>query len=374
MTAMDEMEERVRVLLAALIDQEAARVIVPPRQPAPGFWFGGGKLAQDEQGTVWLSGRYRVSGDSRLGLEVGARGLECALLRSEDGGATFEQVASWSKADLSYEGNEVLSIEGTALYRAADGRWELYVSSEKRAAYPEPLRSFQKRGTGVWSIDRMVGDSPDTLDASTLAPVLVNRAYPGYLQIKDPVVFDLSIGRTAMVFCSHPFSWSSSNTGLALREGTDAGFRVEAWEMVSRGPAWDVAATRITGRMALPQVGILADRARAAVYFYDGAECLRPHEENPLAHHRPRGYSCEEIGGAFWGWDGSFPSLTRLSQLQPMFISPWGTGCSRYVSTLVTGAGILATWQQGQADGSQPLVAHALPMEEVERILSGKEG
>jgi hypothetical protein len=57
-----------------------------------------------------------------------------------------------------------------------------------------------------------------------------------------------------------------------------------------------------------------------------------------------------------------------------MFVSPWGTGCSRYVSTLVTASGILATWQQGQADGSQPLVAHALSMDDVESILAGEGG
>jgi hypothetical protein len=368
---MDGIEERIRALLSALIDQEAAQVIVPPHQAAPGFWFGGGNLVEDEAGTVWLSGRYRNHGDSRVGLEAGARGLECALFRSDDGGCTFDKAASWSKADLSRDGREVLSIEGTALHRTTDGQWELYVSSEKRVAYPEPLRTFQKPGTGVWSIDRVAGDSPDALDASTLAPVLENRAHPGYLHVKDPVVFGLPTGRTAMVFCSHPFSWSSSNTGLALREGT-GGFRVEEWEMVSRGPAWDVAATRVTDRLSLPQVGILADRPRAAVCFYDGAECLRPHEENPMAHRRPRGYSCEEIGGALWGWEDAFPALARLSRLQPMFVSPWGTGCSRYVSTLVTASAILATWQQGQADGSQPLVAHTLPMDEVERILSGE--
>jgi hypothetical protein len=47
---MDGIEERVRALLAALIDQEAAQAIVLPHQAAPGFWFGGGKLAQDEAG------------------------------------------------------------------------------------------------------------------------------------------------------------------------------------------------------------------------------------------------------------------------------------------------------------------------------------
>ena len=371
---LDGIEDRICALLSALIDQEAAQVIVPPYQAAPGFWFGGGNLVEDEAGTVWLSGRYRNHGDSRVGLEAGARGLECAVFRSDDGAMTFEKVSSWSKADLSREGREVLSIEGTALHRTPAGQWELYVSSEKRVAYPDPLRAFRKPGTGVWSIDCIVGSSPASLDPATMTPLLENRAYPAYLHVKDPVVFDCPDGRTAMIFCSHPFSWSSSNTGLAVRDSILAGYRVEMWEMVSRGPAWDVAATRITDRMPLPQVGALAGRARAAVYSYDGAECLRPHEESLTAHRRPRGCSCEEIGGAFWGWEESFPSLTRLSRLQPMFVSPWGTGCSRYVRTLVTASGILATWQQGRADGSQPLVAHTLPMDEVERILSGEGG
>lgn len=371
---MGEMEERIRALLGALIDQEAAHVIVNPHRDALGFWFGGGNLVEGKAGTLWLSGRYRDYGDSRTGLEAGTRGLECVVLRSDDGGKTFQQVASWSKADLSREGREVLSIEGTALHRTADGRCELYVSSEKRVAYPDPLRAFQKPGTGVWSIDCMVGDAPDTLDASTLAPVLGGHAYPEYLHVKDPVVFDLADGRTAMIFCSHPFSWSSSSSGLALREVLEDGFRVESWEMVSRGPAWDVAATRVTDRVVLPQVGPLAGREKVAVYLYDGAECLRSHEENPLAQHRPRGYSCEELGGAFWGSAETTGPLSRLSRLQPMFVSPWGTGCSRYVHALVTTRGILATWQQGQPDGSQPLVAHMLGMDEVEQILCEGSG
>jgi len=369
---MDAIEGRIRALLSALIDQEAAQVIVSPYQAAPGFWFGGGNLVEDEGGTLWLSGRYRDFGDSRVGLEAGARGLECAVFRSEGGALTFEKVASWSKADLSRDGPEVLSIEGTALHCTPHGQWELYVSSEKRVAYPEPLQGFQKPGTGVWSIDRILGTSPSSLDLSTLEPVLENRTCPAYLHVKDPVVFDRPDGRTAMIFCSHPFSWSSSNTGLAVRDATGEGYRVEIWEMVPRGAVWDVAATRITDRMPLPAVGMWAGQRASAVYFYDGAECLRSHGENPLARKRPRGYSCEEIGGAFWGWEGAFPALTRLSQLQPMFVSPWGTGCSRYVSTLATASGILATWQQGQADGSQPLVAHTLPMDEVEQVLSGE--
>jgi hypothetical protein len=361
----------LRELLVALIDQEAARVLVPPYEDAMGFWFGGGSLAQDEEGAVWLSGRYRNYGDSRTGLKGGQRGLECALFRSGDGGQTFEKVCSWSKADLARDGRAVLSIEGTSLHRLPDGTWELYVSSEKDLAYPESVHAFQKPGTGVWTVDRLTGPSPGALDPSTLEPVLESLQYPPYLHVKDPVVFDLADGGTAMIFCSHPFCWSSSNTGLAVRSLGEDAFVVQAWEVVSRGATWDVAATRITDRLPVPRVGCFSGEGACSAYFYDGAECLRSLEENPLAHKRPRGYSCEEIGGAFWGGDDRFPAMARLSVLEPMFFSPWGTGCSRYVSTLVTEAGILATWQQGQADGSQPLVGRFLPMGEVERILEG---
>ncbi len=138
-----------------------------------------------------------------------------------------------------------------------------------------------------------------------------------------------------------------------------------------RGATWDVAATRITGRVALPAVGLFAGQP-AALYFYDGAECLRSHEENKAAVRRPRGYSCEEIGGAFAGFEADFPAMQRLSELRPLFVSPWGTGASRYVDVLPTADGWLATWEQGQEDGSQPLVGHFLPRAEIEAILHGE--
>jgi hypothetical protein len=343
--------------------------LVPPYAPQPGFWFGGGSLARDPQGVIWLSGRYRNYGDSRTGLAAGQRGLECAIFRSDDGGASFHKVCSWSKEELSMPGRRVLSIEGTALRQQADGSWELFVSSEKELPYPDPLASYQKPGTGVWTIDRLAGPTPDRLDPATLAPVLENFHRPEYLHVKDPVAFECPSGDTGMIFCSHPFSWSSSNSGLAIRPAHADQFTVLAWEMAARGAAWDVAATRITAAWPIPAVGVFADQPACTVYFYDGAECLRSHEESQRAHHRPRGYSCEEIGGAFYGWDDEFPEVERLSPLHALFVSPWGTGCSRYVKVLTTENGVLATWQQSQPDGSQPLVGHLLPLGEVERIL-----
>ena len=99
---------------------------------------------------------------------------------------------------------------------------------------------------------------------------------------------------------------------------------------------------------------------------------MNPLEENERAHKRPRGYSCEELGGAMVGLDADFPVIERLSLLEPLFTSPWGTRCSRYADTLTTPAGIHASWQQTQRDGSQAWVSHFLPMDKIEAILSEK--
>ena len=358
----------LRRLLSELIHQEHARILVPAYQANTGFWFGGGKLTEDAKGTIWTSGRYRNYGDSRTGVEAGQRGLECAVFRSDDQGQSFTKFHSWSKADLSYQDRKVLSIEGTALHQCADGTWELFISTEKDISYPESFQSYQKPGTGVWTIDRITGAMPEELDPSTIEPVLENCDSPGYLHVKDPVVFDTHDGDTALLFSDHPVTWASGNTGFALRNRGEKDFQLQQWELVSRGPAWDVAVTRLTSRMPIPQVGCFTN-TQASVYFYDGAECVRQHEENPRARKRPRGYSCEEIGGALLGWDDAFPELERLSVIEPMFVSPWGTGCSRYVDVLVTEDGILASWQQSREDLSQPLVGHFLPMNEVRQLL-----
>lgn len=355
-------------LLDALVDQKRARIIVEPKHAAPGFWFGGGNLVADEGGVLWLCGRYRNEGDSRTGLEAGTRGLECALFRSDDGGGTFDEARTWTKADLSAEGQDVLSIEGTSLHRLGDGSWELFVSTEKDRLYPEAYRDYQKPGTGVWSIDRIGGPDPEVLVTSSLEPVLATDR-PGQLHVKDPVVFDLD-QRTDMMFCTHPISWASSNTGLAVRPHEAAGFEVVSWQLVPRGPIWDVAATRVTDRLAVPRVGLFRDAPPGSVLFYDGAESMRQLDENPRAKKRPRGYSCEELGGAMWAPADDFGAAERISPVYARFVSPAGTGSSRYVSTLATAQGIWATWQQSQSDGSQPLVMNHLSMDEVERLLS----
>lgn len=354
-------------LVRALVDQERARIIVPPMEAGEGFWFGGGNIVDDGD-AIWVSGRYRNRGDSRTGLAAGTRGVECTFFRSTDRGETFTRVVGWSKADLSRDA-EVLSIEGSALHRLPDGGWELFVSTEKDLPYPEPFRSYQKPGTGVWSIDRLTGPALDGIDATTIRPVLAG-VDPAHLHVKDPAVHDGPEG-TDLLFCSHPMSWASSNTGLAVRSRPEDGFVVRSWDLLPRGNIWDVAVTRVTNCLPVPRVGRLALAAPIVVMFYDGAESLRRLDEHPSANRRPRGYSCEELGGAAWAPADDLLAAQRLSLTEPLFISPHGTGSSRYVHTLTTEHGIYATWQQSQPDGSQPLVMNFLPADEVVALLAG---
>ncbi len=365
----DPAEAALVALLRELVDQERATVVVPPHAAVDGFWFGAGNAVVDPgDGAVWLVGRYRDSGDSRTGVLAGARGLELALFRSGDDGRSFVKVAAWSKADLSRLGG-VTSIEGSALARRADGGWELFVALEKDEAYPKPVAALQKPGTGVWSIDRLTGPRPDAVDAATQAPCLAGSE-PEALHVKDPVLH--REGSVTHLYASvHPASWASSNTAWATRDGDDTAFAVRDWQFAPRGPLWDVAVTRVTHRWPVPRNGRFADLPARSVYLYDGAECMRPLDENPMAAARPRGYSCEELGGALWSPDDHPAALRRLSRWAPLFVSPHGTGCSRYLSLVRIGDELVALWQQGQPDGSQPLVAHRLPWARVVALLGG---
>ena len=83
-----------------LICQENAREIIAAHDQRKGYWFGGGNIVTDETGNFWLIGRYRDHGDSRTGLESGARGLELSLFKSEDNAESFQKVRSWSKSEI----------------------------------------------------------------------------------------------------------------------------------------------------------------------------------------------------------------------------------------------------------------------------------
>jgi hypothetical protein len=350
----------------ALVDQRNARVLVHPHAAREGFWFGGGNVAIGPDGAWYLVGRYRDAGDSRSGTGMGPRGLELAVFKSTDGGTSLSKVLSFSKPDLDVGEHKVISIEGAKL-RFDGGGVELFVSTEKSAIpYPAGLESFLKPGAGVWTIDRLRARTVEELKGGR-PETLIAGSDARWLHAKDPVLLDTPAGDTLLYFCTHPFNWSSSNSALAVRARGRHDFSEPSFQFFPRGYTWDVAISRISGFCPVPRVGGIPPGLH--LVFYDGGESIRRLEEHSAAVSRPRGYSCEELGGLGMMREPRVDSIERLSVELPAFVSPHGTGCSRYVSVLETSRGYFATWQQSQPDFSQPLVCSFLSREGAERIL-----
>ena len=159
-----------------------------------------------------------------------------------------------------------------------------------------------------------------------------------------------------------------STTALEIWEMEALSVQQANLEFFPRGFTWDVAMTRGTAIVHLPRIGVLADHD-VQLFFYDGGECVRDLDQHASAVKRPRGFSCEELGGVAYCQNGDLNTVQRLSVNHPMFVSPHGTGSSRYVDVLVTADNYIATWQQSQDDGSQPLVMNVVPRAEIEALL-----
>ena len=362
-----EIRERLTAFCHALIDQDRARVAVEPQDRSSGFWFGGGNMVEGPDGGLYVVGRYRNAGDSRTGVAAGSRGLELAIFRSVDCGASFQKVVSWDKAALNSQTGEVLSIEGSCLRFTEEGV-ELYVSTEKTGvAYPEIVSDYLKPGTGVWTIDALKARTINDLVLADVKPVFSSNC-PQHLHVKDPFFWRTSIG-DRLGYCSHPFGWSSSNTGVADLPADGEVITQPHHSVFPRGATWDVAMTRGTCVVPLPKLGLFEQPH--SLLFYCGGECLRQMDEHSTAVKRPRGYSCEEIGGAAYYVEDDIANAVRLSDLHPMFISPYGTGCSRYVDVMHTSEGYYATWQQSQNNLSQPLVVNFVAEADAVDILAG---
>ena len=141
---LDVQDSQALVSLAkALVDQEAAKLLVSPQKNDDGFWFGSGNIIEPEPGRFLLCGRYRNHGDSRTGTGAGARGREFAILEAASPEGPFNKIRSFTKQDLSREDAPVVSIEGGKLLAGPDG-FEMFVSMEKGICYPDVLESFQK--------------------------------------------------------------------------------------------------------------------------------------------------------------------------------------------------------------------------------------
>jgi hypothetical protein len=370
MSNVTEADEAALVRLTeAIVNQHHAQTIVSPKQNGSGFWFGGGNMIQAANGTLLLVGRYRNAGDSRTGVSLGERGFQLSVLRSDGPGRPFEEVLSLKKADLCIGDRKVLSIEGAALRQTAEGLFELYISSEKTGIdYPTSVKGFLKHGTGVWTIERLEAKTIEELARAPLQTVLESKD-PQFLHVKDPFLYERPSGDLMLFYCTHPFCWTSSNSAYALMRDGELVADSQVFDFFRRGTTWDVAMTRATCVFDVPQTGRFRNR-KVSLIFYDGGESIRELGEHQTAINRPRGYSCEEIGGVAYIVDGDFSRVHRLSKYQPLMVSPWGTGCSRYVDVLATKDGMITTWQQSQKDFSQPLVMNFVESGKIRPLLA----
>ncbi len=367
-TLSPSQKDKLTQLALQLVNQNEARVIVPAMDCQSGFWFGGGNMTVGHDNRLYLVGRYRNAGDSRTGLGKGERGLELAIFASANQGKSFEKVLQFSKAELNVGSNEVLSIEGAALHWSED-QVEIYVSTEKTGiGYPPPYEEYLKPGTGVWTIDSLQAPTLDELKGAEIKTTLASDDL-NYLHVKDPFLYSSDSGELRLLYCTHPFGWTSSNTAFVQRTSNEDRWTQPNVDWFPRGTTWDVAMSRGTGIVDVPAKGEFANR-HVSLMFYDGGESVRELPQHPSAVSRPRGHSCEELGGVAFFVDGDFSTIERLTLYEPLLVSPHGTGCSRYVDVLNTPSGMHVSWQQSQTDHSQPLVHHFVETQTIEDILS----
>ena len=97
---MNDLEKKLMEFSVKLIDEKKAKIIVPVVEET-GYWFGGGNMVEDKEGNLYISGRYRNSGDSRTGLDLGDRGAELAIFKSSDKGKTWTKIKSILKRRCS---------------------------------------------------------------------------------------------------------------------------------------------------------------------------------------------------------------------------------------------------------------------------------
>lgn len=353
--------QKLRVLAHKLINPLEGVVAIEPAHAGKGFWFGSGKAAVGSDGRLYLCGRYRDAGDSRTGLDLGDRGRELAIfstslpLPAELRSIVWKKELALDKTALAVGNKKVLSIEGSALQFTEEGVC-LFVSSEKAVDYPPEVAEFRKPGTGVWTIEQLSAADIQGL-ATSRARTILESSDPATLHLKDPFLARAGNGDNLLFFCHHPFNWASSGTGYATLDRCgrlSAGPVYDCWP---RGRAWDVAITRGTCALRLPAAMALPGFGLA---FYDGGECLRNLDEHSKAVSRPRGYSCEELGGLAYFCNDDPTQIERISAYLPEFISPAGSGCIRYADVVQAGGQLIATWQQARADGSQPLMINAV--------------
>jgi hypothetical protein len=302
-----------------LFDPERGTTVVEPLGRGPGWWAGA-------PGACWTGERFYLS--YRLRRPQPDRGGEARIAVSADGVA-FETIWAARKEDFGSP-----SIERSALVRADDGAWRLYVS-------------YVDGADGRWRIDLLEASSPDAFDPASRAPVLTAGAV-GAEGVKDPWVCRLG-GEWQMIVSYAPSPPPGAvdpaqlhatrdvyNTGLTRSLtglATSADGRRWRWEGGILGPpndGWDAYATRLNSAVWRPPVW---------VGYYDGSASV---EEN-----------YEERCGIATGDD--LTRWTTRSEAGPALESAHATRALRYASGLGFRGRTHFFFEAARADGAHEL-------------------
>ena len=112
-------EQSLLELSGELVNELNCQTLLLPSHSENGFWIGAGGVIEIN-GWLYLSARYRSSGDSRTALEKGARGRELAIFRAKSprneeewrqmGTASFEKIHAWNKVRIALKKRPQLKL------------------------------------------------------------------------------------------------------------------------------------------------------------------------------------------------------------------------------------------------------------------------
>ncbi|UOQ44107.1 hypothetical protein MUN89_19970 [Halobacillus salinarum] len=158
--------------LAPLFDPEKGKSIIRPTNNEEGYWAGAPTILYDEKDSTFYL-YYRLRNPRGHGEDE--RGYEVRIASSKDG-EDFTDIWSIHKKELNSS-----SIERSALIKAADSHYRLYIS------YVDPADNR-------WRIDVIEAASPSEFKAGDRQKVLQASDYPGIEGIKDPYVVKVDNG------------------------------------------------------------------------------------------------------------------------------------------------------------------------------------
>ena len=197
----------------------SGRSSVAASAPGPGahHWAGASSAALDDDGSLVVAYRVRVTADDYAATVVG---------RSKDG-ADLETVVTLDKGRF-----DAMSMERPALVRTENGQWRLYVCS----ATPNSKH---------WWIDALEADDP-----AGFADAEPRTVFPGdeNVGVKDPVIRRAD-GVWHAWICCHPLDEADEEDRMTTAYATSADGLDWDWHGTALSPRpgrWDSRGARVT--------------------------------------------------------------------------------------------------------------------------------